>query len=153
MKQTQGSCAGAPTACLYCYLKLAVGCRSRGPPVRRLDSLLYLAMTAVLWVASVLSLEQRKCCNACQELSFIFTSRFLWNQISATLPGYNRLACGSWCKGCSLPILQWQVDILLIILPWEHFLWGAFLNLEHDLFLLLSLPVCFSIAISFVGLR
>lgn len=40
---------------------------------------LYLAKTAVLWVASILSLEQRKYCNTCQELNFIFKSCFLQN--------------------------------------------------------------------------
>lgn len=43
--------------------------------------LLYLAKTALLWVASVLSLEQRKYYNTCQELNFIFKSCFLQNWI------------------------------------------------------------------------
>lgn len=43
--------------------------------------LLYLARTALLWVASVLSLEQRKYSNTCQELNFIFKSCFLQNWI------------------------------------------------------------------------
>lgn len=43
--------------------------------------LLYLAGTALLWVASVLSLEQRKYSNTCQELNFIFKSCFLQNRI------------------------------------------------------------------------
>ena len=44
--------------------------------------LLYLAETAVPWVASVLSLEQRKYCSACQLLNFIFKSYFSQNWIS-----------------------------------------------------------------------
>lgn len=43
--------------------------------------LLYLAKTALLWVASGLSLEQRKYYNTCQEVNFIFKSCFLQNWI------------------------------------------------------------------------
>lgn len=60
---------------------------------------LYLAKTAVLWVASVLSLEQREYCNTCQELNFIFKSCFLQNWISVTLPVYSRPTHGNWCRG------------------------------------------------------
>lgn len=60
---------------------------------------LYLAKTAVLWVASVLSLEQREYCNRCQELNFIFKNCFLQNWICVTLPVYSRPTHGNWCRG------------------------------------------------------
>lgn len=65
---------------------LAVAHCSPGPPRRRLPSVLYLAKSVVAWVASVLSLEQRKCCNTCQELNFIFKSCFLQNWVSVASP-------------------------------------------------------------------
>lgn len=92
---SSGARRGDFAACLRCYLTLALGYYSCGPFLRSLVSLLYLAKTAVLWVASVLCLEQGKYCNTCQELNFIFKSCFLQNRISVTFTGYSRSTHGN----------------------------------------------------------
>lgn len=146
MRQTQRSCSGASTACLYCYLMLAVGLflmasceKTWFPTVFGCDSGPVGGSSIKFGTEEVLQHKPR--------IEFYFY-KLLFMELNLCDPPWLQEAHIGVRGG--LHILQWQVDILTILMR-EHFLWGASLNLVNDLFWHLSPPLCFSSTVSFMG--
>lgn len=151
---SSGARRGDFAACLRCYLTLALGYYSCGPFLRSLVSLLYLAKTAVLWVASVLCLEQGKYCNTCQELNFIFKSCFLQNRVSVTFTGYSRSTHGNDLRSVTWASFSDRHILYRTILKRYYFLSGPLYSFSNSSLWFSSLPLfilmCFSVMTSFV---